>query len=40
MRYRLAVGQAYKAQGEGWQTRMNQALREWAQSHGMLPSAV
>jgi uncharacterized protein (DUF4415 family) len=27
---------AYKAQGEGWQTRMNDALREYAKSHGML----
>jgi uncharacterized protein (DUF4415 family) len=27
---------AYKAQGEGWQTRMNDALRDWAKSHGMM----
>lgn len=27
---------AYKAQGEGWQTRMNDALRDYAKSHGML----
>lgn len=37
LRIDLDVVEAYKAQGEGWQTRMNQALREWAQSHGMLP---
>lgn len=40
LRIDLDVIQAYKAQGDGWQTRMNQALREWAQSHGMLPSAA
>jgi len=27
---------AYKAQGEGWQTRMNDALRDWAKSRGMM----
>lgn len=27
---------AYKSQGEGWQTRMNDALREWAKLHGIL----
>jgi uncharacterized protein (DUF4415 family) len=27
---------AYKAQGDGWQTRMNEALRAYAKSHGML----
>jgi uncharacterized protein (DUF4415 family) len=27
---------AYKAQGDGWQTRMNDALRDYAKSHGML----
>ncbi len=30
------VVDAYKAQGEGWQTRMNDALRDYAKSHGML----
>ena len=30
------VVEAYKAQGEGWQTRMNDALRDYARSHGML----
>ncbi|HEV3106789.1 MAG TPA: BrnA antitoxin family protein [Trinickia sp.] len=30
------VVDAYKAQGDGWQTRMNDALREYAKSHGML----
>ncbi|WP_084168437.1 BrnA antitoxin family protein [Paraburkholderia acidipaludis] len=28
--------EAYKADGEGWQTRMNDALRDYARSHGML----
>lgn len=27
---------AFKATGEGWQTRMNDALLEYAASHGML----
>lgn len=36
LRIDLDVIQAYKAQGEGWQTRMNDALRDWAQSHGIL----
>jgi uncharacterized protein (DUF4415 family) len=24
---------AFKAQGDGWQTRMNDALRDWLESH-------
>jgi uncharacterized protein (DUF4415 family) len=36
LRIDIDVIEAYKAQGEGWQTRMNQALREWAKSHGMM----
>jgi uncharacterized protein (DUF4415 family) len=27
---------AYKRQGDGWQTRMNDALRDWAKLHGIL----
>jgi uncharacterized protein (DUF4415 family) len=27
---------AYKLQGEGWQTRMNDALRDYAKSHGLM----
>ncbi|WP_179404101.1 BrnA antitoxin family protein [Burkholderia guangdongensis] len=27
---------AYKSQGDGWQTRMNEALRDYAKSHGMM----
>ena len=27
---------AYKAGGEGWQTRMNDALRGWAVEHGLM----
>lgn len=40
LRIDLDVIEAYKAQGEGWQTRMDQALREWAQSHGLMPKAA
>jgi uncharacterized protein (DUF4415 family) len=36
LRIDIDVIEAYKAQGVGWQTRMNQALREWAKSHGMM----
>ncbi|WXK22086.1 BrnA antitoxin family protein [Mycetohabitans endofungorum] len=36
LRIDLDVIEAYKAQGEGWQTRMNEALRDWAKSHGMM----
>lgn len=28
-----AVLDAYKAMGKGWQTRMNDALKEWLQEH-------
>jgi uncharacterized protein (DUF4415 family) len=30
------VLEAFKATGDGWQTRMNDALMEWADQHGML----
>lgn len=30
------VGEAFKQTGEGWQTRLNDALREWARDHRML----
>lgn len=36
VRYDADVVEAFKATGEGWQTRMNNALREWAAAHGML----
>ncbi|WP_407944795.1 BrnA antitoxin family protein [Paraburkholderia acidicola] len=36
LRIDIDVIEAYKAQGEGWQTRMNDALRDWAKSHGMM----
>lgn len=28
--------QAFKETGDGWQTRMNDALREWARDHHMV----
>ena len=31
---------AFRATGEGWQTRMNDALLEWADQHGMLAEQV
>jgi len=36
VRYDEDVINAFKAGGDGWQTRMNGALREWAAAHGML----
>jgi uncharacterized protein (DUF4415 family) len=30
------VVDAYKAQGDGWQTGMNAALRDYAKSHGLM----
>jgi|GEM_PF-881958 len=36
LRIDLDVITAYKAQGAGWQTRMNHALRDWAKRHGMM----
>lgn len=27
------IKEAFQSQGKGWQTRMNQALREWLQQH-------
>ncbi|MES2264730.1 MAG: BrnA antitoxin family protein [Pseudomonadota bacterium] len=28
--------EAFKSTGDGWQTRMNDALREWARNHHMV----
>lgn len=33
VRYDVEVIDAFKATGKGWQTRMNQALKEWLSSH-------
>jgi uncharacterized protein (DUF4415 family) len=33
IRFDADVLAAFKAQGEGWQTRMNDALRDWLKSH-------
>jgi uncharacterized protein (DUF4415 family) len=35
VRYDPDVIDAFRATGEGWQTRMNAALREYAAEHGM-----
>lgn len=29
---------AFKGTGDGWQTRMNDALREWARAHNLVPA--
>lgn len=34
VRYDAEVVEAFKATGEGWQSRMNEALREWLGQHG------
>ena len=36
VRYDRDLVEAFKATGEGWQTRMNDALRDWAKSHGLI----
>jgi uncharacterized protein (DUF4415 family) len=33
VRYDSGVIEAFKATGRGWQTRMNDALREWLKTH-------
>jgi uncharacterized protein (DUF4415 family) len=33
MRFDREVLEAFKKSGEGWQTRMNNALREWLEEH-------
>lgn len=38
LRVEPAVLAAFQGSGAGWQTRMNAALREWAQDHELLPA--
>ena len=33
VRYDVEVVEAFKATGKGWQTRMNEALRDWLKTH-------
>jgi uncharacterized protein (DUF4415 family) len=33
VRYDVEVIEAFKSTGKGWQTRMNEALKEWLSSH-------
>jgi len=35
VRFDLDILSAFKATGKGWQTRMNDALREWLKEHPM-----
>jgi uncharacterized protein (DUF4415 family) len=35
VRFDLDVLAAFKSTGKGWQTRMNEALREWIKEHPM-----
>ncbi|MDD5286847.1 MAG: BrnA antitoxin family protein [Desulfuromonadaceae bacterium] len=35
VRFDLEVLAAFKATGKGWQTRMNEALRDWLKEHPM-----
>ena len=37
VRYDQDVVEAFKATGSGWQTRMNDALREWLREHRLAP---
>lgn len=34
VRYDAEVVERFKESGEGWQTRMNDALRDWLKTHG------
>ena len=36
LRLDVDVLEAFKATGDGWQTRMNDALRDWAKDHRLL----
>ena len=36
IRLDIDVLEAFKATGDGWQTRMNDALRDWAKAHRLL----
>jgi uncharacterized protein (DUF4415 family) len=36
VRYDADIIDAFKATGQGWQTRMNAALREWLQTHSVV----
>ena len=33
VRYDVEVLEAFRAMGDGWQTRMNDALRDWLRTH-------
>ena len=39
VRYDRDLLDAFKATGDGWQTRMNKALRDWAELRGLLPKS-
>lgn len=36
VRYDRDLVEAFKATGSGWQTRMNDALRDWAKAHDLI----
>ena len=38
IRYDRDLLEAFKGTGDGWQTRMNNALREWAKEHQLITS--
>lgn len=40
VRYDADVIEAFRASGDGWQSRMNDALRDWLQSHGLVGSPM
>ena len=37
VRYDAEIIEAFKATGKGWQTRMNDALRDWLKTHSPAP---
>lgn len=38
VRFDEDVIEAFRRQGDGWQTKMNGALRQWLQEHRVLPT--
>jgi uncharacterized protein (DUF4415 family) len=38
LRFDVDILEAFKATGKGWQTRMNNALRDWLKNHSPSPN--
>lgn len=40
VRYDADVVEAFKATGKGWQTRMNEALKDWLKTHSLTANSA